>query len=233
MKNIVLIRHGESLGQSAHRNGISRKDPSLVDCFLSREGVRQAIALRSDPVLQAYKFDLICTSPLTRAIATCVLAFGDTVENEMDVEPPPPPSSNQGSRPTKFIAHSNITEVGREHKVLPENIARDIPTVKSDLTQKLAYRFPLSLGCLDRIDFSLLPESWPRPDGQRRGTRQKLTIFLQWLSQREEENIAVVCHFNIIRALLGDRSYRVDNCVPIECILVDDPNGFPRMVLKT
>lgn len=76
MKQVVLIRHGESLGQIANKNGISRRDPRLTDCFLSPKGIQQASELNENAILNKYQFDLICTSPLTRALATCCLAFG-------------------------------------------------------------------------------------------------------------------------------------------------------------
>ena len=223
MKNIVLIRHGQSLGQTARENGIDRNDERLTDCFLSKKGIRQASELRSDATLSRYNFDLVCTSPLTRAVATCVLALGHITEREIE--------QSAGSVPTTpFIAHSHISETGTG---IPENIGRDIFVVKNDLKRKLSMITPPALACLDHIDFSLIPDSWAHVGDcwrvEKSSKKRKLEIFLKWLLEREEKTIAIVCHYNIIRWLLGNSIDRVPNCVPIECVLMDDS----RLVLKS
>lgn len=221
MKNVVLIRHGQSLGQTAWDNGISRKDKSLLDCFLTERGIREATKLRSDPRLLGYNFDLVCTSPLTRAVATCVMAFGRITEHEIK-------ESADGAPHTPFIAHSAISEAGTG---IPENTGRAINTVKKDLKKKLLRCDPSAMTCLDHIDFSLLPESWPII--KKSVKKCKLESFLKWLLlEREEKTIAVVCHYNIIRWLLGNAINRVSNCMPIECVLFDDGTAT-RLILAS
>lgn len=216
MKNIVLIRHGESLGQTARNNGLNRqKDPILTDCFLSQRGISQACHLQEEitNMHNETKFDLICVSPLTRAIATCVLGLGhlstacatedDEVKSESEFVP--------------FVCHPDLAETGSR---IPENIGRPLKQVKKCIKDNLNYISP-SYTAVDSIDFSLVPSSWPnRSQGH-------VQYFLEWLSQRPEENIAVVCHHNIILSLLGYRVDRVTNCVPIQCVMVD---GDVRML---
>ena len=221
MKNIVLIRHGESLGQTANKRGMSRKDESLADCFLTRKGVHQALALRSNAKLSSYNFDLVCTSPLTRAVATCALGMGNLAENDTK-------SSRDGVRVTRFVAHASISEAGTG---IPENRGREIQSVKEDLKRKLSRISPPSLACIDQIDFSLLPESWPQVgESGSSAKKRKLDLFLEWLlTQRREQTIAIFCHWHIIRWLLGDQIDHVPNCMPIECVLLDTA----RLVLKS
>ncbi len=223
MKNIVLIRHGQSLGQTARENGIDRNDERLTDCFLSKKGIRQACELRSDAILSGYNFDLVCTSPLTRAVATCVLALGHIAEREIEQSADSVPT-------TPFIAHTYISETGTG---IPENNGRDIFVVKNDLNGKLSIISPPALACLDHIDFSLIPDSWAHVGDwrvEKSSKKRNLEMFIKWLLEREEKNIAVVCHYNIIRWLLGNSIDRVPNCVPIECVLMDDGT---RLILKS
>ena len=221
MKKVILIRHGQSLGQTARENGMSRKDERLVDCFLSNRGVREAHGLRSNGTLQRCNFDLVCTSPLTRAVATCVLALGHITEHEIK-------NSAGGVATTPFLAHPSISEAGTG---IPENTGREIPVLKKDLKKKLSLVCPSSSACIDHIDFSLVPNSWPLVDDSGKSEKnRKLDIFLKWLMEREEKNIAVVCHYNIIRWLLGNAIDHVPNCMPIECVLLD---GTDRLVLKS
>ena len=218
MKNILLIRHGESRGQTARDNGINRqKDPVLTDCFLSPRGVNQAFNLRQEitDMHNQMKFDLVCVSPLTRAIATCVLGLGHLSETCAMMEDDETMSEESASIP--FICHPDLAETGGR---IPENIGRPLKQVKKDIKKNLNHISP-SYAAVDSIDFSLVPSSWPnRSQGY-------VQYFMEWLSQRPEQNIVVVCHHNIILSLLGYRIDRVSNCVPIRCVMND---GDVRML---
>jgi len=221
MKTVVLIRHGQSLGQTAYDNGISRKDKSLLDCFLTDQGIREALELRSNETIGRHNFDLVCTSPLTRAVATCVLGLGHITEHEME-------KSADGLPVTPFIAHSYISEAG---KGIPENHGRAISVLKKDLREKLSTDCPSSSSCLDHVDFSLLPSSWPVVKIRMSKRENRIQMFLEWLAERDEKCIAVVCHFHIIIWLLNNSIDYVPNCEPIECVLPMD--GPPRLVQKS
>eukprot|EP00816_Leptocylindrus_hargravesii_P009196 CAMPEP_0196811436 /NCGR_PEP_ID=MMETSP1362-20130617/17526_1 /TAXON_ID=163516 /ORGANISM="Leptocylindrus danicus, Strain CCMP1856" /LENGTH=230 /DNA_ID=CAMNT_0042186731 /DNA_START=58 /DNA_END=747 /DNA_ORIENTATION=+ len=229
MKNIVLIRHGESLGQTARHRGLSRSDPSLVDCFLTNKGIQQASQLRCDPTLTQYNFDLVCTSPLTRALSTCILALGHIIEgsnkdegdkgeessspvstslgvaNSTDPKENPAQNKhlNSGIQPnrvqTPFVARADICEFGGK---IPENHGRPVHKIVKDLEEKLAplLSSPSSAECLDYIDFSMLPPCWPKLGNEQNSRKHSgIERFLSWLAGRPEETVAVVCHYNVIK----------------------------------
>lgn len=215
MKNVILIRHGQSLGQTCRERGLSRKDPSLQDCFLSNKGVNEAYQLRSHPTLQQYDFDLVCTSPLSRAISTCLLSLGHLVEKELE---------ESGNVSTPFIVHPFISEAG---KGIPENQGRNISILKKDLKKRLGNITTSVDTIVEHFDFSMLPESWPEVERYDKQVAKEdhLESFLRWiLVERPEKNIVVVCHYNIIKWILRNTIDKVPNCVPIECIL--DENGL-------
>eukprot|EP00040_Diaphanoeca_grandis_P011090 m.56763 g.56763 ORF g.56763 m.56763 type:complete len:250 (+) comp22289_c0_seq1:195-944(+) len=107
-KTIVLVRHGESEAQAAKSNGISRTDPSLRDCSITRKGRKQA----EDFCKQwgsAPQPDLIVVSPLKRALETSFLCFpGDEI---------------------KRVMHPSIAEVGSK---IPENMPRSVKALDRD-----------------------------------------------------------------------------------------------------
>jgi Fructose-2,6-bisphosphatase len=253
MKHVVLIRHGQSLAQQAakhHQNGsgkskgsrYSRKnDPELQDCFLSHKGVQQAIDLSRNEILLKYHFDLICTSPLTRAIATTCLwqiyslnhprhhdqqqaeGAGSLVLPSSSVAPNTAAAA-AAVTPIPIVVRAEISEAGSR---IPENQGRRVHVIVKDLKEKLSSystnttTLASSSFLLDEdwIDFSMLPDSWPNVDCGHGGM---LESFTTWLNSRQEMNVAVVCHCHVIRWLLRNAIDRVPNCEPIECILTND-----------
>ena len=69
-KTVYLVRHGESLAQTAKRRGFDRKDWVFRDCDLSEDGERQARELKLD-----VEGAIVVASPLRRAVRTALLAF--------------------------------------------------------------------------------------------------------------------------------------------------------------
>ena len=160
----------------------------------------------------------MCTSPLTRAVATCVLALGHIPAREGEAT-----TLTTAVATTPFICHPDLAEVGSS---IPENRGRPITTVLREVRNSLKHHGEVS--CLNRIDFSLLPPSWPDTTASASAPKNKpsVRIFLQWLHDRPETNIAVVCHHNVIQNLLHDRR-RVPNCVPITCVMNEgDPTSL-------
>lgn len=229
MKSVVLIRHGQSLGQTAHRRGQHRKDPSLHDCFLTSKGIWEAQQLRFHNSMHQYDFDLVCTSPLSRALATSILAFGHhlTVDDDHEMEEGKTSGNttkNTVSTSISFIARADICEIGK----IPENKGRPLATLIKDVKKKLSTVSPYANKCIDEVDFSMVPASWP--ERTRGSESDSLDNFLHWLRTRPEQNIAVVCHHNVILMLLKNEITRVPNCEPIECVLTDDGELMLREV---
>lgn len=71
-KVVWFVRHGQSEA-NIHTPGRSQLDPSLTDSPLSGKGVLQAQALQS--IVRKWNPQIIISSPLTRAMQTCCLAF--------------------------------------------------------------------------------------------------------------------------------------------------------------
>ena len=215
MKNIVLIRHGESLGQTARQRGVSRKDPSLLDCFLSPKGIRQAQFLGQSYETKNNEFDLICVSPLTRALATSLLVFRYLFHRKEEKEDEMVNNGNEIMPTTgiPFLCHPGLAEVGG---AIPENQGRPLEIVMSDIQRKLQCIDPRVANDITNVDFSLLQPQ--NDDGGRPWPRSTRFDFMRWLNDRPEQNIAIVCHHNIIQhsLCLNDS---VSNCSPISCVM--------------
>jgi broad specificity phosphatase PhoE len=244
-KIIYMIRHGESLGQTATR-AVRCTDPSLRDCALSRRGQEQARQLRqyfADDGMP--KIQLVLCSPLARAIQTAGLAFGrdDTDQND--------DAAVEGySHPTQIIIHYHLRELGSN---IPENQPRSMKQVKRHLIAHGGIDASVWERQIDTLSLELPPRndwsakkhlkshcddddvhsSWPyqnqehSPDVIRRDYVQ---YVLHWLAAaRPETCVAVVCHYHVIRTALTAPSspYRkgkgcnmnVKNASPIKCHL--------------
>eukprot|EP00546_Thalassionema_frauenfeldii_P012946 CAMPEP_0178921030 /NCGR_PEP_ID=MMETSP0786-20121207/15327_1 /TAXON_ID=186022 /ORGANISM="Thalassionema frauenfeldii, Strain CCMP 1798" /LENGTH=227 /DNA_ID=CAMNT_0020595149 /DNA_START=27 /DNA_END=710 /DNA_ORIENTATION=- len=201
-KRLYLIRHGESLGQTAKHNGLDRKtDPSLLDAGLSHNGIAQAKRLALDDRLQS-DVELVVSSPLTRALHTAVLGFGM-------------------SR-CEIVVQYDLRELGSR---IPENTPRNIQHVLKDVKEATE----LDGIAIDYTTF--MPDTWPvdRYDGKATKTNSILRVMKYLYEEREEETIAVVCHYNVIREIICDegKSLRPVNADPIVCTLYH--NGEVRL----
>eukprot|EP00929_Paragymnodinium_shiwhaense_P032253 TRINITY_DN17910_c0_g1_i4.p2 TRINITY_DN17910_c0_g1~~TRINITY_DN17910_c0_g1_i4.p2 ORF type:complete len:170 (-),score=33.57 TRINITY_DN17910_c0_g1_i4:473-982(-) len=72
------------------------------------------------------------------------------------------------------------------------------------------------------IDWQLMASSaepwWSEFVENYEHVEKRLRTFCQWLERRPEKNIAIVCHFNIIKRLIGRGAPRmINNCVPLAC----------------
>lgn len=72
-QSILCIRHGESTYNALHE--ATGRDPGLIDAPLSERGHAQVEAARAR--LHDVPFDLVVTSPLTRALQTTAGIFSD------------------------------------------------------------------------------------------------------------------------------------------------------------
>lgn len=181
------------MGQAAADQHTRETDASLTDCGLTAKGISQAQTfVRGQLSDAAYNsIELVVSSPLTRALMTACWAF---------------PANT-----TNILCHFHLREVG---SMIPENIPRPIHKVLRDLQAA-------GIPHLDRIDVNTLqPENWPHnhdiaPKVLR---RDRVKDSLYWLARERPENtMAVVCHYHVIRAALGDFALRPQNAEVIPC----------------
>lgn len=193
-KKIYLIRHGQSLGQTAKETGLDRKnDESLLDCGLTTKGELQSRNIGQFlSAKEMNSIQLIVTSPLTRALRTSLLAFPDK----------------------NLIVNYDLREIGLK---VPENKPRAMKHVLKDNYDLLSNRKAELL-----FDFSsLTPSDWPRDHSPIVVRKDRLRRVFQWLYHEREENvIAIVCHHNVIRSAVTDgEGVRPENGLPISCSL--------------
>lgn len=177
-KIVHCIRHGQSTF-NAHfmETGL---DPMHPDAPLTELGRRQAAERAAE--LRQYPYELVVTSPLTRAIQTTMRLFGD--------HPASPPIHVECMH-REFLESS--CDVGRA----PNLLARDFPH--------------LSFDHLDEIWWHNEGEPCDRgfviePPGT---LSQRVRQFREWLAMRPERLIAVVGHGTFFYHLTGRQ---LQNC---------------------
>jgi broad specificity phosphatase PhoE len=194
-KTIYLIRHGESQGQAARSDGISRNHISLLDCGLTRRGQSEAMHVPKRFTREELEsIQLVVSSPMSRALNTALLGFPEK----------------------HIIVHYDLKELGSK---IPENRPREMQEVLKDLQHLVDERNERTT-----LDVkSLLPEGWPwrysRPNVK--GNDHLRRVF-QWLyHERDESTMAVVCHYNVIRSAVSRNgsSLHPENALPIRCEL--------------
>jgi len=222
-KTVYLIRHAESLAQVSPKE-VRVCSKSLLDCGLTDpKGVRQAQEIRL--VLgRAYdEIELVVTSPLTRAIQTALLAFSE-----------PTRSGGGGARNlVPIVVHYDLREIG--DATIPENVPRPMPVVLSELG--------INGGDVDYTSLQPSPD-WPRRHDQTPRVVRKDRIrsdFCRWLASRPERVVAIVSHYNVIRAVLTNPYDSTSsaaticprNGIPIESeLLVPPDTGKPALRVR-
>ena len=186
---IVCLRHGESTCNAAHRLGGG--DPGHRDARLTPRGQAQAREARQR--LTDIPFELVVVSPLTRAIETAAIVFGE--------------HPNQ-PRVLVEVLHRECQEsscdVGRA-------------------TSEIAAEFPhLDVGHLPEIWWHAEPgcEVGGYPVEPRHLFDARVAGFRDWLRTRPESTIAVVGHGTFFYHLTGTF---LENCATIELDLAAEP----------
>jgi broad specificity phosphatase PhoE len=203
-RTVVLLRHGESASQRLPWEQRTT-DSALVDVALSADGINQAhnIDTTKFPVP-----DLIVCSPLRRTLMTARLVW-ERIQQEHSVCVP-------------VIANPDIQEYSAttscESKGRPVLMLRQEALTILNENMEIDVSLPIErAGGSDRGQWWVDPVEDPHP---------RLRRFLQWLQNRPENTILVVCHANLMKALLGLHNIAVPsyilNCVPMLCELWDD-----------
>ena len=179
---IVCIRHGESTFNAAHR--ATGRDPGHLDARLTERGQAQARAAREH--LAAIPFELVVTSPLTRAIQTSAILFG--------AHPAAP-------RVLVEVLHRECQESSCDVGRAASEIAREFPH--------------LDVGHLPEVwwhaEDGAEARGWPVEP--RHLFDRRVLEFREWLRRRPERTIAVVGHGTFFFHLTGTW---LDNCETIE-----------------
>ena len=168
---IVCLRHGESTFNAAHR--ATGQDPGHRDARLTERGQGQARAARER--LAAVPFELVVTSPLTRAIETSAIVFG---------EHPAAP------RVLVEVLHRECQESSCDVGRATSEIAREFPH--------------LDVGHLPEIWWHAEDEPVGEyPVEPRHLFDRRVLEFREWLRRRPERTIAVVGHGTFFFHLTG------------------------------
>ena len=179
---IVCIRHGESTFNAAHRE--TGRDPGHIDALLTERGLAQVAAARHP--LQRVPFDLVVTSPLTRAIQTTVGLFADHPANpEILVE----------------VLHRECQESSCDVGRAASLIAAEFPEMRVD---HLPETWWYADGEPNERGFHIEP---------RVIFDERVAAFRDWLAARPERTIAVVGHGTFFFHLTGTW---LDNCETVE-----------------
>lgn len=178
------------------RKNARKNDSSLVDCGLTSVGRIEAEEIPG--LLDGTSIELVVSSPMTRALNTAVLGFSTH----------------------DILVHYDLRELGSR---IPENMPRPMNQVLKDIRNDTLERERNGVA----IDVeSLHPHGWPNPHSNT-PRHDRIRMAFRWLyTDREEQIIAVVCHYNVIQEVLSDRlgrcSIRPQNAVPIACRLKSD-----------
>jgi broad specificity phosphatase PhoE len=179
---IVCIRHGQSTFNAHH--AATGRDPGHVDARLTERGLAQVRQARA--ALQDIPFELVVTSPLTRAIQTTAGLFADhPAQPEILVEA------------LHRECQESSCDVGRAASAL----AAEFPEMRVD---HLPETWWYAEGAPDPRGFHIEPRSLF--DG-------RVAAFRDWLAARPERTIAVVGHGTFFFHLTGTW---LENCGTVE-----------------
>lgn len=182
-QKVFFMRHGQALHNVTH-------DSSISDAPLTEIGMEQAKAVAVAP-WDHPAIELVVASPLTRALQTTLLAFGHLL----------------GQVP--FLAHSDVQEIGVSKA--------DTGKPKSVISREFNY---INFDCVtDEHYYKKIPpytktDTKPRVytivEEGRIALQTRLARFTDWLQQRPENVIVVVCHHGVLCNLLGVELYNAE-----------------------
>ena len=197
-KTLLLVRHGITemnvyLGTSGYGTP-GFVDPGKWDTRLTPDGEAQAKKLRT--VLQDEQIDLLVSSPLTRALMTADLAFGDDPAAFPRIAQPFIAerrwlSSDVGRSPAELSAefgHYDLSALGETWWWEGDDAAAAAARAARAKLQGVA---PAELR---GVAMAVEPNDV---------FLARLRSFCYWLDARPEQRIAVVAHWGVFYSLLG------------------------------
>lgn len=186
---IVCIRHGESTFNAAYR--ATGRDPNQIDARLTERGHAQVAAARES--LRTIPFELVVTSPLTRALQTTAGLFADhPAEPDILVE----------------VLHRECQESSCDVGRAASQLAAEFPRFRIDHLPEIWWH---AEGEPNAHGFHVEPRALF--DG-------RVAAFRDWLRARPERVVAVVGHCTFFHHLTG---VWLDNCETLELDLAVKP----------
>ena len=239
IKEVYLIRHGESEYNQWRRNSFRNpctllcvRDPMLFDAPLSRAGEAQVRALRralwsmtkDNAFAIGPRVELVVTSPLTRAVETCLGGF---FPEHSYIKDDDNSSSNDDNTETKHEESGSACVDPRTRQCGPKPLCLalnrerldtscDVGTPLSELTHKYGERLDMSaMGQREMWWYDEDPGEGVGPHTICRervaDVRRRTQAFREWLSCRTERVIAVVGHSAFFKHLTG-MGRKLRNC---------------------
>ncbi len=236
-KEVYLVRHGESEYNQWRRNSFRNPctllcvcDPMIFDAPLSRAGEAQVRALRralwapTGAGAIGPRVELVVTSPLTRAVETCLGGFfpehsyitddgddggggggGEKSEGGTAAASVVPRTRRCGTTPLCLALHRERLDT-----------SCDVGTPLAELKSKYGERLDMSeMGQREMWWFDADPgdEVGPRTIRRERvaDARRRTQALREWLSRRPERVIAVVGHSAFFKHLTG-MGRKLRNC---------------------
>ena len=187
--DIYCIRHGESTFNAAYR--ATGLDPMEFDAPLTETGREQVAATRES--LRAVPFELVVTSPLTRALQTTAGLFGD--------HPARPPILVE-------VLHRECQESSCDVGRAASQIAAEFPHLRVDHLPEIWWHAD---GEPNAHGIHVEP---------RHLFDRRVREFRAWLGARTERTIAVVGHGTFFYHLTGQW---LDNCESTDLDLAAEP----------
>jgi broad specificity phosphatase PhoE len=217
VKTLHLVRHAEGFHNVAGAIDYANyKLEKFLDAHLTREGWRQAFALRAE--LNAKAGDdrrpirpaVVLTSPLTRALETAAAAFGGPVLSSSSEEQEPPPAPllmrAQQAQPGVKEQHPPISSVGAPPFAAVELAREHLGVHPCDR------RGPLSIkrAAFPAVDFDAHAlteedELWRSDERETESEIKARAMALLRLVAvgRAEDEVAVVSHSSLLRHMLA------------------------------
>jgi broad specificity phosphatase PhoE len=181
-KSVFCIRHGESTFNAAYRE--TGTDPMHFDAPLTDEGLRQVREARQS--LRDIAFELVVTSPLTRALQTTAGLFAE-----------------HPARPLVLVeaVHRERAESSCDIGRAPALLAAEFPAFRVDHLPEIWWH---DEGERNECGICIEPAEV---------FEARVADFRSWLRARPERTIAVIGHGTFFHRLTGQW---LDNCQFVE-----------------
>eukprot|EP01091_Cochliopodium_minus_P017239 TRINITY_DN6697_c0_g1_i1.p1 TRINITY_DN6697_c0_g1~~TRINITY_DN6697_c0_g1_i1.p1 ORF type:complete len:249 (+),score=75.40 TRINITY_DN6697_c0_g1_i1:106-852(+) len=220
IKEIYFVRHGQSITNIAKKE--SGKNIVCFDAPLSDIGKRQAKECAKKLMELEKEFDLIISSPLTRAIETCKIYLNKSKQKDKKI--------NITIQSTERL--TTYDDVGSSLYIQSKKFTNlEIIETEDQKNDEVWYYVPknLNLGTTKEVYESFLNEMW-REDVSN--LKKRVEKFKQFLLKRKEKKIVVFGHGDFMTCIIG---YQPRNCEIIKTVVSesdeDNYKGFPFKVV--